>query len=122
MPEQRGREHHRERLADGMRDEIGALLEGELADPRIGLASVTEVKLSPDGRALHVFVNVAGTDDEAVSTMEGLNAAKGYIRREVGSRMRLRVAPELHFHLDQSLQQAARIDELLRRSERKKKP
>jgi ribosome-binding factor A len=121
MPEQRGREHHRERLADGMRDEIGALLEGELADPRIGLASVTEVKLSPDGRALHVFVNVAGTDDEAVSTMEGLNAAKGYIRREVGSRMRLRVAPELHFHLDQSLQQAARIDELLRRSERKKK-
>jgi ribosome-binding factor A len=121
MPEQRGREHHRERLADGMRDEISAILEGELADPRIGLASVTEVKLSPDGRALHVFVNVEGDDAEAASSLEGLNAAKGYIRREVGMRMRLRVAPDLHFHLDRSLQQSARIDELLRRSERKKK-
>src|SRR5687768_18476166 len=95
MPEQRGREHHRERLADAMRDEIGAILEGELADPRIGLVAVTEVKLSPDGRALHVFVSVEGDDDEAESTLEGLIAAKGYIRREVGMRMRLRVAPEL---------------------------
>lgn len=121
MPEQRGREHHRERLADGMRDEISAILEGELADPRIGLVSVTEVKLAPDGRALHVFVNVEGDDAEAESSMEGLNAAKGYIRREVGERMRLRAAPDLHFHLDRSIQQSARIDELLRRSERKKK-
>jgi ribosome-binding factor A len=121
MPEQRGREHHRERLADGMRDEIAAILEGELADPRIGLVSLTEVKLSPDGRGLHVFVNVEGDDAEAERTMEGLEAAKGYIRREVGARMRLRVAPDLHFHLDRSLQQAARIDELLRRSQRKKK-
>lgn len=121
MPEQRGREHHRERLADAMRDEIGAILEGELADPRIGLVSLTEVKLAPDGRALHVFVSVEGDDDEAESSMEGLTAAKGYIRREIAERMRLRAAPELHFHLDRSTQYAARIDELLRRSQRKQK-
>lgn len=121
MPEQRGREHHRERLADAMRDEIGAILEGELADPRIGLVYLTEVKLSPDGRALHVFVNVDGDDAEAENTMQGLFAAKGYIRREVGERMRLRVAPDLHFHLDRSTQYSARIDELLHRSRRKKK-
>lgn len=121
MPEQRSREHHFERVADALRDEISSLLEGELADPRIGLATVTEVKLAPDGRSARILVAVEGDDAEAQQTMEGLAAAKGYIRREVGVRLGMAHPPEMTFHLDRSQKMQARIDELLRRAEKRKK-
>ncbi|HSA94240.1 MAG TPA: 30S ribosome-binding factor RbfA [Terriglobales bacterium] len=121
MPEQRSREHHFERVADALRDEISSLLEGELADPRIGLATVTEVKLASDGRSARILVSVEGDDDEAQQTMEGLAAAKGYIRREVGVRLGMAHPPEMTFHLDRSQRMQARIDELLRRAEKRKK-
>ena len=74
----RNAQHHRERLNDAIRDEISAILEGELADPRIGLATVSAVELSPDGRAAHVLVEVTGDEHEAEQSLEGLAAAKGY--------------------------------------------
>lgn len=115
MPESRGREHHMQRLADALRDEIGAILEGELADPRIGLATVSEVQLAPDGRSGRVFVAVAGDDKQARETMAGIESAKGFIRHELTERLQLRHMPDLHFQLDQSEQYGARIDELLDR-------
>ncbi len=121
MPEQRGREHHFERLADGLRDELSAMLEGELGDPRIGLASVTEVQLAPDGKSARVYVAVAGDDAEADRTLEGLRAAKGYIRREVGLRLRMARPPELVFQIDRSQQYSARIEELLGRTKKRGK-
>ncbi len=113
--ENRGQQHHRERLGEAMREEISAILEGELGDPRIGLATVTEVQLGPDGKSAQVLVEVAGDDDEAARSMQGLQAARNYIRHELASRLRLRHAPELHFRLDRSQQAETRIDELLRR-------
>ena len=115
MPEQRGAQHHRERMADAMRDEIVAILEGELGDPRIGLVTVSEVRLAADGKSTHVLVAVAGDDKEVERTLQGLEAARGYIRHEIAERLRLRRAPELFFQLDRSQQYGDRIDELLKR-------
>ncbi len=116
----RNAQHHRERLNDAIRDEIGAILEGELGDPRIGLATVSEVSLAADGRSAHVLIAVDGGDDEAERTLEGLAAAKGYIRHEIAERLHLRHAPELIFRLDRSQQYGARIDELLDRINQRK--
>src|ERR1700761_263835 len=113
--ERGGAKHHKERLGDALRDEITAIVEGELGDPRVGLASVTDVQMAPDGRSARVFVNVDGDDGEVEDALTGLDAAKQYIRRELISRLRLRQAPELYFQVDRSEQYGARIDELLGR-------
>lgn len=120
MPDRRGREHHFERLADALREEIGAILEGELADPRIGLASVSEVQLSPDGRSARVTVVVPGDEEQAQESMKGLMSARTFIRREVGERLHLRHAPELFFQLDRSEEYRTRIEELLARTRKRK--
>ena len=121
MPEHRGREYHRERLREALREEIWALLEGELRDPRIGLASVSEVQLAPNGRSVEVFIAVEGGEAEARATMEGLTAATGYIRYQVGERLRLRRPPELSFRLDRTQQYQSRVEELLKRVEKRRK-
>jgi ribosome-binding factor A len=121
MPEDRGREYHRERLRQALREEIWALLEGELRDPRIGLASVNEVLLAPNGRTVEVLVAVEGDENEARQTMEGLNAAIGFIRYQIGERLRLRRSPEVIFRLDRSGGYQARVEELLKRVEKRKK-
>jgi ribosome-binding factor A len=110
-----GAKHHRERMGEAIREEIIALLEGELADPRIGLVTVNEVQLAPDGRSVRVYVAIEGEAREAARSLEGLIAARGYIRRELATRLRLRQAPEIFFTPDRSEQQAARVDELLNR-------
>jgi len=117
----RNAQHHYERLGETLREEISAMVEGELTDPRIGLATVTEVKLSPDGRSAHIAVSVSGDDKEVEQTLEGLNAARSYIRRQLLDRLRIRHAPDLFFHLDRSQQHETRIDELLRRVKKRSK-
>jgi ribosome-binding factor A len=116
-----GAKYHRERIGEALKEEIATIIEGELGDPRIGLASVTEVHLSPDGRNARVFVFVEGSDEDAEQTIQGLDAAKKYIRRELTERLRLRQAPELFFQLDQSDLYGARIDQLLKRIDKRKK-
>jgi ribosome-binding factor A len=119
--ENRGRKHHRERLQDTLREELAALVEGELGDPRIGLVSVTEVHLSPDGKGARVFVAALGSDEEAAQSIEGLNAARGYIRHELTGRLGVRQAPDVVFVLDRSEQYGGRIEQLLHRIEKRKK-
>jgi ribosome-binding factor A len=121
MPENRSAEHHRERLVDALREEIGALIEGELSDPRIGLCYVTEIVLAPGGKAARVLVNVDGDEEEARRTMDGLMAARAYIRTQVRNRLGKQHIPELTFHLDRSQQITQRLDELLHRVEKRKK-
>ncbi len=116
----RNAQHHRERLNDAIRDEISAILEGELADPRIGLATVSNVELSADGRSAHILIEATGDEQEAEQSLEGLAAAKGFIRHELAERLHLRHAPELIFRLDKSQQYGARIDELLKRINQRK--
>ena len=121
MPEQRGREHHRARLSEAIREEIVAILEGELADPRIGLVTVSEVKLGPDGKSAHIFVSTLEQDEaQSEQSLKGLQSARNYIRHELAQRLGLRTAPDLHFVLDRSEHYGGRIEELLKRARRKR--
>jgi ribosome-binding factor A len=117
--ERRGQKYHRERLEGALREEIETILEGELGDPRIGLVNVSEVQLAPDARSARIFVVVEGDDRQAIKTMEGLEAASGFIRRELAESLQLRRPPELFFQLDRSRQLEARIEELLSRTGKK---
>lgn len=119
--ENRGQKHHRQRLQETLREELAALVEGELGDPRIGLVSVSEVHLGPDGRTARVFITALGNDEEAEQSAEGLNAARGYIRHELTRRLGVRQAPEIVFVLDRSDEYGGRIDELLQRIEKRKR-
>jgi ribosome-binding factor A len=118
MPEQRARKYHRDRVAETLRDEIGTMVQGELADPRIALAHVTEVVLNPGGKSAQVYVSVDPPEENEEPTMAALMAARGFIRRELQDRMGKRHVPELTFLLDRSQRMTARIDELLSRRRR----
>lgn len=125
MPEHRGRNHHRNRVASTFSDEIGTMLEGELTDPRIAPSYVTDVVLAPGGKSARVFVAVQGTEAEEESTLAGLMAARNYIRSEIRDRMGVRHVPELTFVIDRSQKMTGRMNELLsrmRRRERKSEP
>jgi ribosome-binding factor A len=119
MPEHRARKHHQNRVAETLKEEIGAMIEGELSDPRIDLCHVSEVALNPGGKSARVYVVVdIATKDIAkseVSTIAGLEAAKGYIRSELKERMGVRHVPELSFLADRSGRFQARIEELMSR-------
>jgi ribosome-binding factor A len=119
--EKRGVKYHRGRLGEALREEIETLVEGELRDPRIGLVSVTGVHLAEDGRSAQVLIDVDGDDEEAERSMQGLDAAKAYIRHEVADRLRLRRAPELFFRLDRAEREKARVEELLDRVKKRNK-
>jgi ribosome-binding factor A len=119
--QRRGAQYHKERLAEAVREEISAIVEGELADPRIGLAHVTEVHLAPDGKSATVLIAVDGSEQEGQTSLEALTSAKGFIRRQVAHRLSLRQAPDLHFQLDKSEQYESRISELLKRVKKRDK-
>jgi ribosome-binding factor A len=120
MPEHRGRKHHQDRVAETLREEIGAMLEGELSDPRIAFCHISEVVLNPGGKSARVYVAVDNTvpDIEAAEeqTIAGLEAAKGYIRFELKERMGVRHVPDLAFFADRSGRFQARIEELMNRA------
>lgn len=105
-----------ERLGEQIRQEIGSLLVGELRDPRIGFATITGVRVTPDLRQAWVSVSVLGSAEEQQQSLEGFRAAAGFIRRELSHRLKLRRMPELEFKLDLTEARAARIDELLRQA------
>lgn len=125
MPEHRGRKHHQDRVAETLRDEIGAMLEGELSDPRIAFCHVSEVVLNAGGRSARVYVavhdSVPNIDQAESDTMAGLEAAKGYIRAELKERMGVRHVPDLSFLADRSGRFQARIDELMARSRKRQR-
>src|SRR3984885_14243048 len=115
MPEQRARTYHRNRVANTFSEEIGAMLEGELSDPRIAPRYVTDVVPAPGGKSVRVFVAVHGTEEEETSTLEGLMTARAYIRSQLRDRMGVRHVPELSFAIDRSEKMTGRMDELLGR-------
>jgi ribosome-binding factor A len=119
MPEHRARKHHQDRVAETLREEIGAMIEGELSDPRIDFCHVSEVALNPGGKSARVYVALDATSKDIAKaeaeTIAGLEAAKGYIRRELKDRMGVRHVPELSFLADRSGHFQARIEELMGR-------
>lgn len=104
-----------ERVGQEIQAAVGELLaRGMLRDPRIGFITVTGVKVSPDLRVARVFYSMLGEEKERKETQAGLDAAKPFVRREVTSRVHLRVSPEIFFVFDPSVGEGDRIERLLR--------
>jgi ribosome-binding factor A len=121
MPEQRARTHHRSRVANTFSEEIGAMLEGELSDPRIAPSYVTDVVLAPGGKSARVYVAVHGDEQEEESTLAGLMTARAYIRSQLRERMGVRHVPDLTFAIDRSEKMTGRMEELLGRMRKREK-
>ena len=119
--ENRSQKYHRERRSEALREEITSLVEGELEDPRIGLVTVNEVQLAPESKMARVFVAIEGSDEEVAESLEGLNASRGFIRHALVTNLGLRHAPELVFVLDQSEKSGSRVEELLKRIDKRKR-
>jgi ribosome-binding factor A len=102
-----------QRIDELLRQEIGALLEREVQDPRIGFVTVTDVETAPDLRHARVWVSVIGPRAERDETIAALNRAMGFVRRELGTRLRLKRIPELHVRLDETAERGTRVLQLL---------
>ena len=103
-----------DRIAEALQELIADLLLREIKDPRVGLVSVTGVKVSPDLRHARVFFSCLGDDIQRAQSLRGLTSAAGFVRSQVARKLNLRVAPEIAFEFDPSLEQAERIARLLK--------
>ncbi|MGI9952028.1 30S ribosome-binding factor RbfA [Moorellaceae bacterium AZ2] len=104
-----------ERVAEQMKKEIAQILQDEIKDPRIGFVTVTAVELSNDLQHAKVYVSIYGDDQEKKQTLEALARATGFVRREIGRRIKLRLTPEIVFKFDESIEHGDRIARLLSR-------
>lgn len=102
-----------EKVQELMKQEISQIILRELKDPRIGFVTVTSVECTGDLREAKVYVSLMGNESQVKACWSGLNSSLGFIRREIGKRIRLRVTPEISFALDKSLDYSAHIQELL---------
>jgi ribosome-binding factor A len=108
-----------ERVAEEIREEVARIVGGDLKDPRIGFVTVTRVSLSADLRTAHVLIGVLGAEAEREKTLAGLGKAAGFVRREVGRRIRMRHTPEIRFHYDPGLDATDRVARLLEEEEQR---
>lgn len=105
-----------DRVAAAIREEVASFLSRGVKDPRItAMVTVTGVDVTQDLRRAVIYVSLMGSDEERRTTGEGLRSATGHLRTLVAKRVRLRFAPELEFRVDQSVEQASRIESLLAR-------
>jgi ribosome-binding factor A len=103
-----------DRINELLREEIAVLVRDEVRDPRVGLATVTAVETSPELDHAKVYITTLSQDDERAEVVAGLRSAAPFIRSQLSKRLRLRRIPELHFEIDRVLDEALRIEALLR--------
>jgi ribosome-binding factor A len=106
------------RVDEAIRQVIGAVVAGELKDPRVGFVTVTDVRTSADLSHARVFVSVLGDDEQRAASMSGLQSAHGYLQRRVASELHLKRTPTLTFVYDDTTDRALRVDALLEEIER----
>lgn len=102
-----------DRMADRIQGILSELLLREVSDPRLQGVTVTEVKLDPELMFADVYVNALGDESRHEEVLAGLDRANGFLRREVGRRVRLRNTPELHFHWDVTLERGEQMNRLI---------
>jgi len=102
-----------DRVAEQMKKELADIIRNEIKDPRVGFVTVTKVELSSDLKYARVFVSVLGRGESGDQSLQALNKATGFIRSELGRRIRLRCTPEISFKPDQSIEHGIRISRLL---------
>jgi ribosome-binding factor A len=102
-----------ERVGEQIRQEISELLLSEVHDPGIGLVTLTRVKVSPDLQLVRVYYTQLGDAKARIGTRRALERATPFLRRQLGSRIRLRRVPELRFEFDESVENQERIERIL---------
>jgi ribosome-binding factor A len=103
-----------DKVAEAIHEMVSELLVKGLKDPRIGFVTITGVKLTDDLHLATVFFSVIGSDEEKKATEQGLNSARGYIRKELGKNLRMRYIPDIVFRYDVSVEYGSRIESLLK--------
>ena len=102
-----------EKVADLIRKEVSEMiLLKTIKDPRIGFLTITRVSVSDDCRMARIYFSVMGGVEEQHRSLEGLNSARGYVRKELGRRISLRYTPEITFQFDPSIEYAIHIEEV----------
>lgn len=101
-----------QRVREAIKQEASDIIQ-QMKDPRIGFVTVTDAEVSRDLRHVKIFVSVLGDEESRRASLEGLERATGYIRSELGQRIRLRHTPEILFRWDESLERGARISKIL---------
>jgi ribosome-binding factor A len=102
-----------ERVDQLLREEIGRLITEEVADPRVGFATITDVETTPDLRHARVWVSVIGQPAERTATIAALRRAMPFVRHELGKTLRIRRIPDLHVELDDTAERGTRVLRLL---------
>lgn len=102
------------RISEEVKKEISSIIQNEIKDPRLpSLVSVVACNVSKDLSHAKVFISVLGNDEEKKNALKALKSAAGFIRRELGHRVKLRAVPEIHFELDTSIEHGIYINKLL---------
>ena len=106
-----------DRVAELIKREVSQMLLNGIKDDRVGvgMVSITDVDVSGDLQHAKIYVSIYGSDDAREQTMAGLKSATGYVRRELGQRIRLRRTPEVVFHEDRSIERGTRVLSLINR-------
>ena len=105
-----------QRVADQIQRELAALIQREVKDPRVGMATVSAVEVSRDLSHAKVFVTIlnGGEDQQEITeSVKALNNASGFLRSQLGQRMKLRIVPTLRFHFDDSLSRGNYLSNLI---------
>ncbi|KGR73937.1 30S ribosome-binding factor RbfA [Ureibacillus sinduriensis] len=102
------------RIAEQMKKELGDIITRKLKDPRVGFVTITDVAVTGDLQQATVYISSLGNDREREETLKALVKAAGFIRTEIGHRIRLRRTPEITFEFDSSIEYGNKIDALLR--------
>jgi len=108
------RDHSRTlRIAEQIQRELAELIRLELKDPRVGMVTLTDVEVTNDYAHAKVFFTTLGTGDQIAAATTGLNHAAGFLRHELGQRIKLRGIPQLHFIYDESVERGVRLSRLI---------
>jgi len=111
-----------DRVGDAIRREISEMLIRGIKDPRVASVTITRVHISDDLRVARVYFSVMGSETDRRESLEGLNSAKGYIKREMGRRIHLRYVPDLVFEYDPSVEYADHINRLIQHLQHEEDP
>ena len=110
------------RVGEQMKKELSEIIGRKLKDPRIGFVTVTDVAVTGDLQQATVYISVLGDSKQREDTLKGLEKAKGFMRSEIGQRIRLRKTPELFFEFDESIDYGNRIETLISQIHAEEKP
>jgi ribosome-binding factor A len=101
------------RIAEQIQRELSEIIRVELKDPRIGMITLTDVEVTPDGARARVFFTVLGDSARVDEAAAGLQHAAGYLRSQLARSLNLRIVPQLEFKYDPSVERGARLSQLI---------